>query len=181
SGIIAANINNALGIAGIAPNAQIMPLRVLNRQGVGTYSDVASAIIYAVDHGAQVINLSLGGPNPSSMLQEAIDYAIARNVVIVASAGNTGSEQVLYPALYEPVISVGAVDQNAEHSSFSAYGAQVDIYAPGRDILTTGMLGDYVTMTGTSLSAPFVTGAIVVEQSLNRTLVTNHGTLYIYS
>src|SRR5690606_7584394 len=77
AGVIAANIGDAIGIAGVAPNAQVMPLRVLNAQGVGTYSDVAAAIVYAADHGAQVINLSLGGVNPSGVLEDAVNYAAA--------------------------------------------------------------------------------------------------------
>ena len=73
----------------------IMPFRVLDAQGIGMYSDVSAAIVYAADHGAQVINLSLGGANPSSVLEQAVDYSVSKGVTIVAAAGNTGSEQVL--------------------------------------------------------------------------------------
>src|SRR5690606_32173213 len=110
SGVIAANIDNGEGVAGVAPNAQIMPLRVLDGQGVGTYSDVAAAIVYAADGGADVINLSLGGPNASNLLADAVRYAAQRDVLVIAAAGNTGREGVLYPAAYEGVIAVGSID-----------------------------------------------------------------------
>jgi thermitase len=159
SGVIAANMNNGIGIAGVAPNAQIMPLRVLNASGVGSYSDVAAAIVYAADNGAQVINLSLGGSNPSSTLENAVNYAISKGVIVVAAAGNNGTEGALYPAAYPDVIAVGSVDPNLEPSSFSNYGSQIDIWAPGRDILTTKRDGSYVLASGTSFAAPYVAGA----------------------
>src|SRR6185369_3371683 len=103
SGIIAAGLNNSIGIAGIAPNARIMPLKVLDTQGLGTYSNVAAAIVYAVDHNAAIINLSLGGSNASDLLENAIAYAQSHGVIVVAAAGNTGQEGVLYPAAYSYV------------------------------------------------------------------------------
>ena len=136
-------MNDGIGIAGVAPNAQIMPLRVLNASGVGSYSDVAAAIVYAADNGAQVINLSLGGSNPSSTLENAVNYAISKGVAIVATAGNNGTEGALYPAAYPDVIAVGSVDPNLQHSSFSNFGSQIDIWAPGRDIITTKRDGEF--------------------------------------
>ncbi|MEO8356949.1 MAG: S8 family serine peptidase [Chloroflexota bacterium] len=165
SGVIAANMNDGIGIAGVAPNAQIMPLRVLNASGVGSYSDVAAAIVYAADNGAQVINLSLGGSNPSSTLENAVNYAITKGVVVVAAAGNNGTEGALYPAAYPDVIAVGSVDPNLEHSSFSNYGSQIDIWAPGRDILTTKRDGSYGLVSGTSFATPYVAGAEAYEFS----------------
>lgn len=167
SGVIAANVNNGAGIAGIAPNAEIMPLRVLNASGVGSFSDVSSAIVYAADHGAQVINLSLGGASPSMLLESAVNYALTKGVVVIASAGNSGKEGVLYPAAYPGVTAVGSLDQNLQHSSFSNYGPEVDIWAPGRDILSTGLDDTYVTMSGSSLAAPFVAGARAMEIALD--------------
>ncbi|MGB8983928.1 MAG: S8 family peptidase, partial [Anaerolineales bacterium] len=163
SGVIAANMNDGIGIAGVAPNAQVMPLRVLNASGVGSYSDVAAAIVYAADNGAQVINLSLGGPNPSSMLENAVNYAIAKGVIVVAAAGNSGTEGALYPAAYPDVIAVGSVDPSLQHSNFSNYGSQIDIWAPGRDILTTKWDGSYGLVSGTSFAAPFVAGATAIK------------------
>lgn len=163
SGIIAANTNNGVGIAGVAPNAQIMPLRVLDSVGAGSYSNVASAIVYAADHDAQVINLSLGGASSSTTLENAVNYAIFKSVIVVAAAGNNGTEGALYPAAYPDVIVVGSVDSNLQHSSFSNYGSQIDIWAPGRDILTTKRDGSYGLVSGTSFAAPYVAGAEAIK------------------
>ncbi len=175
AGIIAANPNNGIGIIGVAPNAQIMPLRVLDAQGVGSYSDVAAGIVYATDHGAQIINLSLGGYNPSSVLESAVNYADSRGVMVIAAAGNTGQQGVLYPAAYEPVIAVASVDQNLQRSSFSSYGPEIDLLAPGRDILSTKRDGGYGLMSGTSFAAPQVAGVAVLETAQNGTLLLNGG------
>ena len=172
AGIIAANADNGIGIAGVAPNAQILPLRVLDANGIGTYSDVAAAIVQATDEGAQIINLSLGGANPSTILNDAIDYAIEHDVLVIAAAGNT-SGSVLYPAAYEPVIAVGSVDPDLELSSFSSRGPAIDLLAPGRDILTTTNGSGYATMLGTSFAAPHVTGVAVVENAFGSSLSIN--------
>ena len=179
AGIIAANVDNGIGIAGVAPNAMILPLRVLDAQGIGTYSDVAQAIVYATDNGAKIINLSLGGPNPSSTLNNAIDYAIANDVIVVAAAGNTGGD-VLYPAAYGPVIAVGSVDLDLEMSSFSSRGPEIDVLAPGRDILTTTNDDGYASMSGTSFAAPYVTSASVMKKALNQTLLFRGEIVEIY-
>jgi thermitase len=173
SGVIAANMNDGIGIAGIAPNAQIMPLRVLNASGVGSYSDVAAAIVYAADHGAKVINLSLGGSNPSSTLENAVNYAISMGVIVVAAAGNNGTEGALYPAAYPDVIAVGSIDPNLQHSSFSNYGSQIDIWAPGREILTTKRDGSYGLVSGTSIAASYVAGGKAVSFALNAELTSD--------
>ena len=170
SGVIAANLNDGIGIAGVAPNAQIMPLRVLNAQGVGSYSDVAAAIVYATDNGAQIINLSLGGSSSSSTLESAINYADSHGVMVIAAAGNTGGS-VLYPAAYEPVIAVASVDRDLQRSSFSSYGPEIDLLAPGRDILTTKRDGSYGLVSGTSFAAPHVAGVAAVEIALGKVLV----------
>lgn len=175
TGVIAANIDNDEGIAGVAPNARIMPLRVLDADGIGTYSDVAAAIVYAVDHDAQVINLSLGGTDESDLLAEAVAYAAAHDVLVIAAAGNTGRAGVLYPAAYESVIAVGSIDPDRQISSFSSTGPQIALLAPGRDIVTTSSDGDYVTLSGTSLAAPHVTGAAVLEMARGRQLTLDGG------
>ncbi|MBK7317663.1 S8 family serine peptidase [Candidatus Villigracilis affinis] len=177
SGVIAANMNDGIGIAGVAPNANIMPLRVLNGSGFGSYSDVAAAVVYAVDNGAQVINLSLGGSSPSSTLENAINYAAANGVIVVAAAGNNGTEGALYPAAYPSVIAVGSIDPNLLHSTFSNYGSQVDVWAPGRDIMSTNRSGDYSLVSGTSFAAPYVAGAEAVYMALSRTPVFAGGLL----
>lgn len=173
AGIIAANMGNGLGIAGVAPNATIMPLRVLDANGVGTYADVAAAIIYATDHGAQVINLSLGGAFPSTMLQNAVSYALNRSVIIIAAGGNTGSDNAVYPAAFAGVIGVGSVDSDLSRSSFSNYGESIDVLAPGRDIVTTTRDGGYALFTGTSMAAPHVAGIAALELGQGRALTLN--------
>ncbi len=178
SGVIAANVDNNLGMAGVAPNARIMPLRVLNAQGVGRYSDVAAAILYAADHGAQIINLSLGGSNASSILEDAIDYAASKGLTIVAASGNSGTPGVLYPAAYPAVIAVGSVDQNLQRSSFSSYGPEVDLMAPGRRILTTTLDGDYGYVSGTSFAAPQVAGVAALDRALGVSLPDGGGLVY---
>ncbi len=160
SGIIAANTNNQIGMAGVAPNAMVMPLRVLDAYGIGTYSDVAAAIVYAADNGAEIINLSLGGANPSTVLENAVNYADTYGVMVIGAAGNTGQASVLYPAAYDSVIAVGSVDFDLQQSSFSNYGPQIDLWAPGRDILTTTNANGYATMSGTSFAAPYVAGVV---------------------
>ena len=174
SGVIAANPNNGIGIVGVAPNAQIMPLRVLNAQGVGSYSDVATAIVFATDNGAQIINLSLGGSSPSNTLENAVNYADLHGMIVVAAAGNTGGS-VLYPAAYEPVIAVGSVDPDLQRSTFSSYGPEIDLFAPGRDILTTKSDSSYWLVSGTSFAAPHVSGIAAVEALYGTTLTLTGG------
>ena len=177
AGIIAASVGNGIGMAGIAPNAQILPLRVLDANGIGTYSNVAAAIIAAADQGAQVINLSLGGSAPSSTLENAVNYAVAGGVVIVAAAGNTGLPGVLYPAAYPAVVAVGSVDSNLQPSSFNSTGPEIDTYAPGRSVLSLVKTGAYATMSGTSFAAPHVSGVAALEIARGRSLTLNRGVI----
>ncbi len=178
TGVIAAQHNNRLGIAGVAPHAQILPVRVLDAQGIGSYSQVAAGIVYAVDHGAKIINISLGGNNPSSILENAIDYATRHDVLVVAATGNNGSAQLLYPAAYSEVVAVGSVDPNGTISSFSNYGAAVGLYAPGRDIATLALDGGYTTLSGTSLATPHVAAIAALEMAFGRHLTVNGKTVY---
>ncbi|MBZ0281672.1 MAG: S8 family serine peptidase [Anaerolineae bacterium] len=174
AGILAALSNNQMGIVGLAPHVRILPLRVLDSQGIGTYSDVAAAILRAVDSGAHIINLSLGGYNTSSLLQDAIDYAVQRGVQVVAAAGNTGNETVLYPAAYGPVVAVGAVNDQLEISVFSSHNnSAIDLYAPGEGIWTTTEDGGYASSNGTSFAAPYVSGIAALEMAYSRTLIQN--------
>ena len=175
SGIIAANSNNNIGIAGVAPNANVLALRVLDADGIGRYSNVAAAIVYAVDNGAGAINLSLGGPNPSAVLQDAVNYAEANGVTVIAAAGNNGAEQVFYPAAYPAVVAVGSVSQNLQRSPFSNYGAGIDLYAPGDGIMTTSLDGSFQNYSGTSVAAPYVTGVWALRQAMGKNLVQDGG------
>jgi serine protease len=134
AGTIAQNTNNGAGGAGIAYGAKIMPLKVLDRDGFGTYADIADAIVYAADNGAKVINLSLGGVSESSYMKEAVKYAYEKGVVVVAAAGNNGGS-ILYPAAYDDyVIAVGATRYDRQRANYSSFGPSLDIVAPGGDI-----------------------------------------------
>lgn len=156
SSVIAAVTNNSRGIAGSAPNVKILPVKVLTDDGWGYYTWIATGITWAVDHGADVINMSLGGSSNSSVMQDAIDYAHAKGVVVVASAGNSGDSTPSYPANCAYTISVGATDINDAKASFSQYGTWLDMVAPGVNIFGAQKGGGYGYWNGTSFSAPIV-------------------------
>jgi subtilisin family serine protease len=156
AGIIAARANNGKGIAGVAPDAQIMPVKVLDSDGSGWMADVIEGIIWAAQNGADVINMSLGGPD-ADFSAAAIEFAQSRGVVVVAAAGNEGSNTPMYPAALPGVVSVSALDDDGSLASYSNYGDTVDIAAPGSQIVST-VPGGYSGMTGTSMAAPHVAG-----------------------
>lgn len=164
AGIIAAEVNNGIGTAGIDWHARILPLRVLDTNGAGTYSDVAAAIHYAIEKGAQVINMSFGAYATSSMLQETVSYA-AENALLVAAAGNNNQVRPFYPAAYPEVIAVGSTDASDAKSAFSSYGPWVDITAPGEMIWSTTFDNGFVGWSGTSMAAPLVAGAASLVRS----------------
>lgn len=166
AGIIAADTNNMQGMAGVAPGALIMPLKALDSTGFGTYAQVAEAILYAADHGAQVINLSLGGPSPSGLLEAAIDYAYTHGSIVIAAVGDSGSLGVNYPANYPNVVGVGATDSNSQLASFSTYGDAVNLVAPGVDIYSTYPSDTYAQFSGSSMAAAHVSGVAALLASL---------------
>jgi subtilisin family serine protease len=155
SGIIAAQRGNAAGIAGIAPAVTLLPVKVMDWEGHGAYSAVASGIVYAVDQGARVLNLSLAGTAKSDVLQAAVDYATAHDSIVVAAAGNYGSNIAAYPAASTGAVAVSALDPLDGHPSFSSYGAWIGFAAPGVDIVTTSRGAGYGSATGTSPAAAF--------------------------
>ncbi len=161
AGIVAATTNNNRGIAGVAPSAQIMALRAGLRRlgGIGFLEedDIAAAILYAVENGAHIINMSLGGPERTFILSDVIQYAHAQGVVLVASAGNSGDE-LGYPAGNHYTIAVGAVNSADRLASFSSTGASLDLVAPGVSILSTHLDNRYASGSGTSFSAPHISG-----------------------
>jgi len=161
AGIAAAHTGNGIGIAGVASTApvQIMPVKVLNDQGIGTMTDVARGIIWAADNGAQVLSLSLGGNAGTQQLADAVNYAWNRGCVVVAAAGNNGSNAPFYPAAYENALAVAASDPNDRLTDFSQYGTWVDIAAPGSSILSTVPGNRYEAWSGTSMACPHVAGA----------------------
>lgn len=158
AGIAAASSNNGAGIAGVAWGARIMPLRVLDYAGNGSYANTAAAILWATDHGARVINLSLGGKSYSEVLEDAVNYALEQGVVVVAASGNSGAGALLYPAAYAGVVGVGATDSSNHLASFSNTGAGIDVVAPGVSILSTSPGNNYRYDSGTSFSSPQVAG-----------------------
>ncbi len=158
AGIAAAATNNNLGVAGVGHDAQVISGKVLNRYGRGYYSWLVNALYWAADNGAEVVNMSIGGTYSSQALQDAINYAWSRGVVLVAAAGNSNSSKLVFPAAYEHVIAVAATDKTDQKAYFSNYGAWVDVAAPGVSILSLDDDGDYVTQTGTSMASPHVSG-----------------------
>jgi thermitase len=161
AGIAAAHTGNGVGIAGVAGTApvQMMPVKVLNDQGFGTMSDVARGITWAADNGAHVLSLSLGGNAGTQQLADAVNYAWNRGCLVVAAAGNNGSNAPFYPAFYENALAVAATDPTDRLTNFSQYGAWVDIAAPGSNILSTLPSNAYEAWSGTSMACPHVAGA----------------------
>ncbi len=173
AGIIAANTDNGIGIAGFAPNSSILPVRVLGPSGSGSMADVAAGIVFAADNGADIINLSLGSMVGSQVTKDAVEYAMGKGVTVIASAGNSGGSLPGYPARYEGVVAVGAIDANGSRSSFSNKGG--DIWAPGRDVHTIYLDNGYKALNGTSFSAPYVAAMAAVLQGMGGQLHLDGG------
>ena len=169
AGVLGAVMNNDAGIAGIA-QVQLMAVKVMNDSGEGTDAYVASGIRWAVDHGADIVTMSLGVEGPSSTLETAIGYASSHGVVTVAASGNSGSSYVSYPAAYPSVIAVGAVDSTESRASFSNFGSNLDLMAPGVSIYSTQGGSSYQQLSGTSTAAPFVAGVAALMLSVNPAL-----------
>ncbi len=167
AGIAAAETNNGVGVAGISSGARIMPVKVLNAQGDGYYSDVAAGVAWACDHGASIINMSLGGVEFSATLHEAIEQAYDDGCLLAAAAGNEGGNQVLYPARDSATIAVAATDQSDGRASFSNYGSQIDVAAPGVSIYSTLWDDTYGYMQGTSMATPHVAGLAALVWSVD--------------
>ena len=181
AGTIAQVTDNDYGVAGVAYNAQIMPLRVLNEHGFGNNADIADSVRFAADNGADVINMSLGGGYPSRELAQAIKYAHEKGVVVVAAAGNAGSDLPSYPAAFDHVISVAATQYDRSTTFYSNYGSTIDLAAPGgntledqnEDGMDDGIMQETLTLDngqvvfeptfalymGTSMAAPHVAAA----------------------
>jgi thermitase len=158
AGIIAAISNNGIGIAGVAPQCRLMNVKVADDKGRCQAAAVAEGIIWAVDNGARVINISVELREPSLELEEAINYAWSRGAVIVAAAGNDGSESPVYPAYYENCLAVAATRQNDALAPLSNHGDWVDVAAPGFNIYSTLPQNSYGYKTGTSFATAYVSG-----------------------
>ncbi|MFC7321268.1 S8 family peptidase [Halobacillus campisalis] len=158
AGTAAAETNNSQGVAGMAPDTEILAVRALDASGNGSLAAIADAIRYSADQGAEVINLSLGCDCDTQTLENAVNYAWSQGSLVVAAAGNDGVSTTFEPASYSNVIAVGAVDENDNRASFSNYGTWVDVTAPGVDIASTVPNGGYAYMSGTSMASPHVAG-----------------------
>jgi len=167
AGIIAAR-DNGFGVIGVAPEAKLYAVKVLDENGSGAWSAVASGIVWAVKNGMNVINMSLGGSSSSQAVADAVQAASEAGILVVSAAGNSGCcDTVLYPAKLPGSMAVAAVDANDERASFSSTGPEVDVAAPGVDILSTVPTGTcklcdpsgYRSLSGTSMATPHVSGA----------------------
>ena len=173
AGIAAAIGNNNTGVAGVSWGAKLMPLKIFNASGGGaTITILSQAIKDAADNGAKVINMSLGGGCGSGwpVVEDAIDYARSKGALLVAAAGNYNSSSILCPAALDGVIAVGATTDSDERASYSHYGPQLDVVAPGSGIYSTAYTGGYVFMSGTSMSTPQVAGLAALIWSVDPTL-----------
>jgi serine protease len=189
AGTIAQSTNNRRGVAGVAPDVSIMPIKVLSAQGSGSIGGIAQGIRWAADHGANVINMSLGGRMAMGTLAKAVKYAHDKGVVVVAAAGNDGSGRVSYPARYPGVIAVAATQFDETTTFYSNWGPEVDIAAPGGNtkvdqngdgkpdgvlqhtiIPTDTSKTDYLWFMGTSMASPHVAGvaALIVGAGVRK-------------
>ncbi|MGE5848372.1 MAG: S8 family serine peptidase [Ignavibacteria bacterium] len=166
AGIAGAENNNGIGISGAAPNVKLLNIRAFDPAGFGDEDDVAAGILYALEMGAKVINMSFGDNTFSYVLRDVIRYAYSQNIVLVASSGNSGSDLPHYPSGYSEVISVGNSTPEDYVSSNSNFGSTIDLAAPGTSIITTSKGGGYSEVSGTSASAPFVSAAAALILSL---------------
>ncbi len=188
TGSIAQVTHNGIGVAGVARNVRIMPLKVLSAGGSGSVAGIADAIRYAADNGAKVINMSLGGAFPSAVLKKAVKYAFDKGVTVVCAAGNESRSKVGYPAAYPGAIAVSATQENEAITFYSNYGKDIDIAAPGGNtqdknggrgnpdggvLQATIVIGDptkngYFAFMGTSMASPHAAGvaALVVGEGV---------------
>jgi len=162
AGIAAAQTNNATGVASASFASTILPVKVLNKDGFGTYADVAEGIVYAADDEARIINLSLGGSSDSETLKRAVRYAQSKGSLLIAAAGNNGNDTPVYPAFYDGVLAVSASDQDDSLAGFSSFGKNIFAASPGVSITSTVLEAGYASYNGTSMAAPHLSGLLAL-------------------
>jgi hypothetical protein len=171
SGVLAATGNNGKGLAGVNWSTKILPLQAISDNDYGNTLTVSQAIYYAADRGVDLINLSLGTSSEDSYIRQAVQYALSKGSLVVAASGNDGCDCMLYPANYPEVFAVGAQNSSNQRSSFSSYGNNLDILAPGEDMITStwtaaNQTNAYVGgAAGTSFAAPYVSGLLSLARS----------------
>ncbi|HZG84672.1 S8 family peptidase [Paenibacillus sp.] len=170
AGVVSALTDNGQGVAGMTWYNKIMPVKVLDSTGMGSTYSVAEGIIWATDHGAKVINMSLGNYASAEFLHDAIRYAFDRDVVLIAATGNDNTSDPGFPAAYPEVFAVSATNQDREKATFSNYGDYVDVVAPGENIASTYTDNQYAALSGTSMASPHVAALAALIRSANPAL-----------
>jgi len=166
AGIVAA-VDNEIGVIGVAPQASLWAVKVLDKGGSGYISDVIAGIEWSITNGMDVINMSLGASSDIQAMHDAVDFAYTAGIVVVASAGNSGdgdgaTNEVGYPAKYSSVIAVAATAYDDSTPTWSSEGAEVAVAAPGVNIRSTWNDGLYNTKSGTSMASPHVAGTVAL-------------------
>jgi len=170
AGTIAAT-QNQKGVVGVAPESNLLIVKVLDQNGSGQYDWIINGIYYAIEQKVDIISMSLGGPDDVKELHEAIQKAVDHHILVVCAAGNEGDGQDAtnefdYPGSYNEVISVGAINLDRQIADFSNSNNEVDLVAPGETILSTYLDGKYATLSGTSMATPHVSGALALIKDL---------------
>jgi subtilisin family serine protease len=170
AGTIAAQ-NNGLGMVGVAPETKIIPVKALGDDGSGSLDNIIKAIEWSANYGVDFITMSLGSPVAAKPLENVINYAAKKGVIIFCAAGNNGIESdIMYPAKYDNTISIGAIDSNLNRTSFTCSGETLDFLAPGHNILSCVPGNGYAMMSGTSMSNPFAVGCASLLLSYSKKL-----------
>jgi subtilisin family serine protease len=175
AGIIGAK-NNSFGITGVAPECLLYSVKVLDQNGTGYVSSIVSGIEWAIEKGMDIVNISIGSREPSTVLKLVLDKAYSEDILIVSAAGNDGTNNqtlentINYPAKFSNTIAVGAVDQSKNRANFSSFGDELELVAPGSEIVSTYLNHEYAIMDGTSMAAPFISGiaALLMESNQNK-------------
>ncbi|MFC5532146.1 S8 family peptidase [Cohnella yongneupensis] len=167
AGIISAEVNNGEGVAGMTWYTKIMPVKALDSSGAGSTYSVAEGILWAVDHGADVINMSLGNYAQAEFLHDALKYAYDHGVVLVAASGNDNTDRPGFPAAYPEVLAVAATDPDESRAEYSNFGDYIDIAAPGTSIPSTYPGSRYAALSGTSMASPHVAALASLVKSVN--------------